>query len=106
MTSYSSIGAVERYSVLISNVLAVCNQQPHQKRVPASSVVAVDHGALSATFPQRAGWCYAHHGMEKNLNIGFGLLIEGMWMGEIVLGNLGARPFSEISATFTHESMQ
>jgi hypothetical protein len=30
--------------------------------------------------------------MEKNLSIGFGLLIGGMWMGGIVLGNLGGAP--------------
>lgn len=30
--------------------------------------------------------------MEKKLSIVFGILIGGMWMGEIILGNLGGTP--------------
>jgi len=32
--------------------------------------------------------------MEKRLSILFGLLIGGMWIGEVLLGNLGGTPVS------------
>ncbi|SPE33890.1 hypothetical protein SBA3_2070003 [Candidatus Sulfopaludibacter sp. SbA3] len=43
--------------------------------------------------------------MEKRLSILFGLLIGGMWMGEVLLGNLGGTSVLGISAPHTRASM-